>query len=88
MSTLMPNTGSSHISSILFNNKGKSTMIENEMTQSYEIRKVSPRPSPIEVVSRHEVAGHQSGYQDVLADVSAHPPNTHMGQDHLSVLTG
>jgi hypothetical protein len=26
------------------------------------------------------VAAHQSGYQDVLADVSAHPPNTHTGQ--------
>ena len=44
--------------------------------------KVSPRPYPIEVVSRYVVAAHQSGYQDVLADVLAHPPNTHTGQDH------
>lgn len=43
---------------------------------------VSPRPYPIEVVSRYVVAAHQSGYQDVLADVLAHPPNTHTGQDH------
>ena len=44
--------------------------------------KVSPRPSPIEMVSRHVVAAHQSGYQDALADVSAHLPNRHTGQAH------
>ncbi len=43
---------------------------------------VSPRPSPIEMVSRHVVAAHQSGYQDVLADDSAHLPNRHTGQAH------
>ena len=43
---------------------------------------VSPRPSPIEMVSRHVVAAHQSGYQDALADVSAHLPNRHTGQAH------
>ena len=49
---------------------------------------VSPRPYPIEVVSRYVVAGHQSGYQDVLAIVLAHPPNTHRGQAHLTLQTG
>ena len=49
---------------------------------------VSPRPSPIEVVSRHVVAAHQFGYQDVLADDSTHLPNTHTGQYHLTLQTG
>jgi hypothetical protein len=49
---------------------------------------VSPRPSPIEMVSRHVVAAHQSGYQDALADVSAHLPNRHTGQAHSTLLTG
>ena len=43
---------------------------------------VSPRPHPIAEVAKHVVAAHQSGYQDALAIVSAHPPNTHTGQDH------
>ena len=43
---------------------------------------VSPRPYPIEVVSRYVVAAHQCLYPYVSADVLAHPPNTHTGQDH------
>ena len=43
---------------------------------------VSPRPHPIAEVAKHVVVAHQSGYQDVLAIVLAHLPNTHTGQDH------
>ena len=51
-------------------------------------KNVSPRPSPIEMVSRHVVAAHQCLYPYVLADVLAHPPNTHTGQDHSILQIG
>lgn len=40
---------------------------------------------PIAEVAKHEVATHQADYLYVSADVSAHLPNTHTGQDHLTL---
>ena len=54
----------------------------NDSYQTIRRYTVSPRPSPIVPPSRHVVAAHQCLYPYVLADVLAHPPNTHTGQDH------
>ena len=55
---------------------------------SFFVSIVSPRPYPIEVVSRHVVAAHQYPYLYGWADVLAHPPNRHTGQYHLTLQTG
>ena len=55
---------------------------DEQRTLTIGMSNVSPRPHPIAEVAKHVVAAHQSGYQDALADVSAHLPNTHTGQAH------